>query len=615
MSESAPSGIGQMEAQASETILVNAETARIEADRSSALADAEAIRTAAVAAAEAQKAADSAALEADVSANHAATFRKQESAQKAQVEKTKSIETRSNSAEVSALNDRAELELFGSKNATFTDPKTGEVIASPEKPMIGKLEEIATNPKYGTTEELRNNYLNNYKDDLESLQKGGLELAQAKLVLDLREADIKNNGKLTGKLIAEDANSQSVTEASEKADNLYDKKDAARLKLIKDEGVFTVEEYNNLLKSKSTKKSEGAVNTQQTDVEETVVAEQSENPFASAPVAGTQTEGTAPKSENPFDKPPVVTATKELTEEDRKIRSYVNAEGKPLAGFNELNNELAKKVEAGDETDWNNLVQTLRDAVKYDAGNEANTRLKLEGETVEDRLKSFEAYASMKYKELKAKQPKDSSDEVEPIVIPEIVELTPNPATPEAKKRRGRKIAAGLVAAGLLLGAAFGLKKAMDSDDNKGKVSTEQTTTTTSPTDNADLPGNPTSGNPTPEAVDGSDKDTTATLGYDISNAERSAYQDAVEEAKANGEHLPWTWEVAHNVAPGHEDEVVQKGIDDYNTAHKADANYSPFALGKATINGKSTTVIKNGTGHIVSPPEMEEINMRMLAE
>ncbi len=333
--------------------------------------------------------------------------------------------------------------------------------------------------------------------------------------------------------------------------------------------------------------------------------DKSEDPFAKPPVAGTGVGGEAPEPKNTFDKPPVTAAgvvSKELTAEDRVIRSYVNAEGKPLAGFNELNNELAQKVKDGNETDWNNLVQTLRDAVKYDASNEANTRLKLEGETVEDRLKSFEAYASAKYKELKANQPKEGGEEG-PVVIPVIVEQTeiaPIVATPEAKSRRGRKIAAGILAAGLLLGGAFGLKKALDSDDAKGKVGTEQPVNT-SPTNNPELPGSTTT---TAPEVTGSDKDTTATLGYDITDQER-----------ADANLTDWTWNVAHNVAPGHEAELIQKGVDAYNTAHAAEPNYSNFELGKATINGKSTTVIKNGTGHIVSPAEMEEINMRMLAE
>ena len=111
----------------------------------------------------------------------------------------------------------------------------------------------------------------------------------------------------------------------------------------------------------------------------------------------------APKS--PFDTPPAGEAVKGLgavslmsespqTSHDRVIRSYVNAEGKPLAGFDELYQELNDKVAVGDETDWNNLVQTLRDAEK----NNANS----EGADTAKSLEAFEDFAHSKYKELRA---------------------------------------------------------------------------------------------------------------------------------------------------------------------------------------------------------------------
>ena len=110
-----------------------------------------------------------------------------------------------------------------------------------------------------------------------------------------------------------------------------------------------------------------------------------------------------PKS--PFDAPPTGEAVKDLgavsmmsespeTSHDRVIRSYVNAEGKPLAGFNELYTELDNKVASGNETDWNNLVQTLRDAEKNDA--------KHDGVDVTEALETFEKFAHDKYKELQA---------------------------------------------------------------------------------------------------------------------------------------------------------------------------------------------------------------------
>jgi hypothetical protein len=58
---------------------------------------------------------------------------------------------------------------------------------------------------------------------------------------------------------------------------------------------------------------------------------------------------------------------------------------------------MARKVAEGDSSDWNNLVQTMRDVVKLDA--------KKRGVDVADRLKAFERKAAKNFKELKRNTP------------------------------------------------------------------------------------------------------------------------------------------------------------------------------------------------------------------
>ncbi len=256
-------------------------------------------------------------------------------------------------------------------------------------------------------------------------------------------------------------------------------------------------------------------------------------------------------------------STGSLKAEGRVIRTYLNDEGKPLAGFAELNTELARKVAEGNDTDWDNLVQTLRDAVKSDANNR--------DVSTEDRLKTFEAYASKKYKELMAKK-QDGS-----VVVLPIVEQTPQ--VEKENKKRGRKVAAGLLAAGLLVGGIFGAKKLADEDTSsvKDKGTNELTT------------GGKLQGpeyNPTADAGDTSNK------------------SDETIKTPENLDITDWTWNVAHNLQPGNETGLIQAGIDAYNMANSTD-----FAF--RAKNG--TTMIVNGQGRIVNPTEMEYINQLMI--
>lgn len=293
MSEAAPapapveatsshSGMHAMEAAAADTIITNAENASIAEVREADLKSAEAAHKAAVAAVEAKAAEKSAALTAEKAAKAVAETKAREAADAARSGKTKAIEKRSNSSDVSALNDKAELELYGSKGNTFKDAE-GNVIASPDKRLKGKIEDIMTNPKYGKTPEERAKKAEAYTAQLDQLTRTntetikrfktpqienqplevkeiitpgeGLELTQAKLVLDMREQDLTNESKLMAKYVAD---GMDPAEALKKAEKFYDLKDAARLKLIKENGVFSMDDYTAALKGKELYPGEAA---------------------------------------------------------------------------------------------------------------------------------------------------------------------------------------------------------------------------------------------------------------------------------------------------------------------------------------------------------------------
>ena len=160
------------------------------------------------------------------------------------------IESRATSKEVAALNDTAELEIFGSRGRTYTDPTTGDVIASAEKPMVGKIDSILTDYKYGATENERRQAAETYQNRLEELLNNeGLELSQAKLVLDAEDPiDLqKRRGEAIGRRMAA---GQSDEEARNQVDAQFAKLSEQRVARIRDGGVFTAEEYELVKKGK-----------------------------------------------------------------------------------------------------------------------------------------------------------------------------------------------------------------------------------------------------------------------------------------------------------------------------------------------------------------------------
>jgi len=119
------------------------------------------------------------------------------------------IEARAKSPEVRALNDKAQLEIFGSQGGTWVDPKSGKVIADKDHPLKGKIETIRESGLFGfhvsgefanTAEEKNFNYgaydekaqenenaAQKYEAQVHELLDAGYELSQVKLIMDMRE--------------------------------------------------------------------------------------------------------------------------------------------------------------------------------------------------------------------------------------------------------------------------------------------------------------------------------------------------------------------------------------------------------------------------------------------
>ena len=259
--EKGNSGFRQMEDTASATIHEQNETARIDAEHA-----------AAIEAANAQKVAEEAALEEAKAAKRAEAVQEKRATERAAAAKSKAIETRSNSSEVSELNDQAELAIYGNRSREYKDAD-GNVVADAKNPMKGRIEDLRTNPKYGRTPEERNLKADSYAAALDQLTrtntktvtryrkdtpKGaplevkeviepgeGLELCQAKLVLDLREEDLAHEANLIAQYITQ---GMDASEAKNKVQKLYDEKDRQRIALIKSEGIFSPLDYVKVLR-------------------------------------------------------------------------------------------------------------------------------------------------------------------------------------------------------------------------------------------------------------------------------------------------------------------------------------------------------------------------------
>jgi hypothetical protein len=324
-----------------------------------------------------------------------------------------------------------------------------------------------------------------------------------------------------------------------------------------------------------------------------------ENPFSKAPDPETIVKAEE-SPEKPADKiDPFASAP---SASDRVVRAFLDKEGKPIADLSELNHIMATKVALGDESDWNNLVQTIRDQIKNVAGKTKDT----DGNTIDvaEQLKAFEKHARQQYKLLKKNQNKDKGEIT--VYPPEPEEKGPipiviNPLDHDAKKyernKRWKKVgkAVGMIAlAGL---AAFGIKKGIDAigDDRSGeRPAVEQEI----PVDS----GNNENENPTldPRTIE-------VVSGAGAENADSESEPTSSDNGEIDFSSIElsdWTWNVAHQLAPGQETQLIQQGIDAYNQANGTD-----FAL--QAKNG--TTMIIDGSGRIVNQAQMEAINLHMI--
>ncbi|NDG29927.1 hypothetical protein EB118_07505, partial [bacterium] len=199
-------------------------------------------------------------------------------------------------------------------------------------------------------------------------------------------------------------------------------------------------------------------------------------------------------------------------------------------------------------------------------------------------INPFDVPATADGDESKDLTPEDNEEGA--VGIPVIVEQTEHASTSEEKKPRGKiakRIGAIVVGLAAIGGGLFVGNKLANDSNEQPKVTTEQTVPeSTTPTTTAEASVN--------GAITGAETGQTSTGG--------------TQEAANNVDISDWTWNVAHNLAPGQETQLIQKGIDEYNKANGTD-----FAL--KSIDG--TTMIIDGTGEIVNSVEMEYINQLMI--
>lgn len=148
-------------------------------------------------------------------------------------------EARINSPEVQLLNDTAEIEIFG--------PKPGRTYTGPVGP--GVLEDLRTNRRYGRTAAERENAATFYEGSMQAMLDDGFELCQAKVVLDMAMEDRENHADFIAKQISAGL---SATEAEAKANAVYTRKGERRRQIIKDNDLFTRDDYERFIGEGST---------------------------------------------------------------------------------------------------------------------------------------------------------------------------------------------------------------------------------------------------------------------------------------------------------------------------------------------------------------------------
>lgn len=140
------------------------------------------------------------------------------------------IEDRAVSLEVGTLNLEAYEAIYGTSDGDTSSP-------------TGRLAEIRQDTIYGDTEADREVAADEYAETIQALVDDGMELCQAKLVQDLREKDREKYIDLVCDLIC-DGNGMEAEEADLQATDTFDEIHTDRIQLIKDNGVFTKEDFD-----------------------------------------------------------------------------------------------------------------------------------------------------------------------------------------------------------------------------------------------------------------------------------------------------------------------------------------------------------------------------------
>jgi hypothetical protein len=207
---------------------------------------------------------------------HAANILRTADADAADVLRTTAIEGRAlgkegEHSDVSLLNDRAELLIYGSKGRTYHDPETNQVVADKEHVIPSVFDRIRDDKRWGQTEAEREDVAKGFERELNVLLEDGFELTQAKIIMDHRMGDYLNVKETTEKLektaptrvrkllsggvpVKDEAGRQAkLAEAKQHiaAENkrqtarmhkTADKSDAELLQLIREKGIFSDED-------------------------------------------------------------------------------------------------------------------------------------------------------------------------------------------------------------------------------------------------------------------------------------------------------------------------------------------------------------------------------------
>jgi hypothetical protein len=178
----------------------------------------------------------------------------------AKLNKEANIEAYSNSQEVSELNDRAMISMFGTNGKTegYVDPATGQPLKAPVK---GLVEEVREHPKlFGFNSKLkpgdrghdkeREGFAKDVEQDFMKLvNEEGLEPCQAEVVVRGWLGNRVFSNKYKAKLLAD---GESAAEAEEKTwgtkdkPGVYRRKNQRLLDNVKEEGIFSQDDYDTV---------------------------------------------------------------------------------------------------------------------------------------------------------------------------------------------------------------------------------------------------------------------------------------------------------------------------------------------------------------------------------